>query len=72
MLDLFEQQGFSVLRDQWQQANMHRDQPIRLISGTREVLGICRGVDERGALLLESEGRVETYYGGEVSVRAQE
>ncbi len=71
MLDLFERQGFAVLREQWQQANIHRDRPIRLISGAREVLGICRGVDERGALLLETDGRVEAYYGGEVSVRAQ-
>jgi len=71
-LDTFESQGFGVMRERWQQANAHRDAPVRLISGANEVVGICRGVDERGALLLESEGRVQAYYGGEISVRAQQ
>lgn len=71
-LDTFESQGFAVMREQWQQANAHRDAAVRLISGSNEVSGICRGVDERGALLLESEGQVQAYYGGEISVRAQQ
>ncbi|MBV1787910.1 bifunctional biotin--[acetyl-CoA-carboxylase] ligase/biotin operon repressor BirA [Marinobacterium sp. D7] len=71
-LDTFETQGFAVMREQWQQANAHRDAAVRLISGNNEVSGICRGVDERGALLLESEGQVQAYYGGEISVRAQQ
>ncbi|KEA63441.1 Biotin--protein ligase [Marinobacterium lacunae] len=70
-LDRFECQGFAVMKDQWQQANAHRDAPVRLISGSHEVEGICRGVDDRGALLLESDGRLQAYYGGEISVRAQ-
>ncbi|GGC09771.1 bifunctional ligase/repressor BirA [Marinobacterium zhoushanense] len=71
-LDTFESQGFAVMREQWQQANAHRDAAVRLISGVNEISGICRGVDDRGALLLESEGAVQAYYGGEISVRAQQ
>lgn len=71
-LDRFEQQGFAAMREQWQQANAHRDTPVRLIAGSQEVRGICRGVDASGALLLESEGRIESYHGGEISVRALE
>lgn len=70
-LDRFEAQGFAVMREQWQSANAHRDMPVRLISGSHEISGICRGVDDRGALLLETDGRVQAYYGGEISLRAQ-
>lgn len=71
-LDSFERDGFGALREEWQQANAHRDSRIRLISGQDEIDGICRGVDESGALLLESDGQVRSYYGGEVSLRAAE
>lgn len=71
-LDRFERQGFAAMREQWQQANAHRDAPVRLIAGTQEVRGICRGVDTSGALLLESNGRIEAYHGGEISVRSLE
>jgi len=71
-LDRFEHQGFAAMREQWQQANAHRDAPIRLIAGAQEVHGICRGVDASGALLLESNGRIEAYHGGEISVRSLE
>lgn len=71
-LDSFERDGFGALREEWQQANAHRDSRIRLIIGQDEVDGICRGVDESGALLLESDGQVRSYYGGEVSLRAVE
>lgn len=71
-LDHFEQQGFAGMREQWQSANAHQNAPVRLIAGTQEVRGICRGVDASGALLLENEGRIEAYHGGEISVRAME
>ncbi|WP_432696876.1 bifunctional biotin--[acetyl-CoA-carboxylase] ligase/biotin operon repressor BirA [Marinobacterium sp. YM272] len=71
-LDRFERDGFGAVRQEWLQANAHRDSRIRLISGQEEISGICRGVDESGALLLESGGQVRSYYGGEVSLRAAE
>lgn len=71
-LDRFERDGFGSVRQEWQLANAHRDSRIRLVSGQEEVSGICRGVDESGALLLESGGQIRSYYGGEVSLRAAE
>lgn len=71
-LDRFEQHGFVALREQWQLANAHRDTPVRLMAGNDEISGICRGVDASGALLLENEGRIEAYHGGEISVRSLE
>jgi BirA family biotin operon repressor/biotin-[acetyl-CoA-carboxylase] ligase len=32
--------------------------------------GVHRGIDQNGALLLLQEGRIQTYYGGEISLRA--
>jgi BirA family biotin operon repressor/biotin-[acetyl-CoA-carboxylase] ligase len=42
------------------------------MAGNDEISGICRGVDASGALLLEKEGRIEAYHGGEISVRSLE
>ncbi len=46
------------------------DTPVILQTGAESVGGIARGVDERGALLLETGTGVQTVYGGEISLRA--
>ncbi len=47
------------------------DKPVKIIAGERETIGICRGIDLNGALLLEVNGVNKTVYGGEVSLRGQ-
>jgi BirA family biotin operon repressor/biotin-[acetyl-CoA-carboxylase] ligase len=39
--------------------------------GEREVFGIARGIDDRGALRLETEQGMALFVGGEVSLRPQ-
>ncbi|UTW05717.1 bifunctional biotin--[acetyl-CoA-carboxylase] ligase/biotin operon repressor BirA (plasmid) [Amphritea atlantica] len=69
VLQQFSEEGFAVFRDEWQAVNAHRNQVISLNLGSRQELGVCRGVDQTGALLLEVDGRLQPYHGGEVSVR---
>ncbi|WP_428036926.1 bifunctional biotin--[acetyl-CoA-carboxylase] ligase/biotin operon repressor BirA [Amphritea sp.] len=69
VLEQFSDEGFVSFREEWQAANAHRNQVISLNLGNRQQLGICRGVDQSGALLLEAEGKLEAFHGGEVSVR---
>ena len=38
--------------------------------GEQEIRGVARGIDEQGGLVLETESGLQTYVGGEISLRA--
>ncbi|WP_395341177.1 bifunctional biotin--[acetyl-CoA-carboxylase] ligase/biotin operon repressor BirA [Ningiella sp. W23] len=69
ILPLFEQEGLSAFLDEWKEADLFADRNVNLVSGRFTTAGIARGIDESGALLLEVDGTVKAYYGGEISVR---
>ena len=46
--------------------------PVKLIIGEKEIAGISRGIDEQGALLLEQDGVIKPWVGGEISLRSAE
>ncbi len=69
-LEQFAGTGFAPMRDAWIGRHAFQDAPVVLsadFGAPRQ--GICRGVDTDGALLLESEGRIERVLSGEVSLR---
>lgn len=41
---------------------------VSLEAAERRVSGLCRGINEQGALLLEDDGRVQAWFGGVVRV----
>lgn len=49
---------------------IHR--PVKLIIGDKEIYGISRGIDAQGALLLEQDGVIKAWVGGEISLRSAE
>ena len=66
----FEQRGFGPWRDAWQALDAYAGQAVVLHTGARDLAGIARGVDERGALQLETAAAgVQSIYGGEISLR---
>lgn len=69
VLEQFSREGFVAFKDEWQALNAHHDQEVSLNLGNRQVCGICRGVDQTGALVLDVDGERQAYHGGEVSVR---
>ncbi|GEA62719.1 bifunctional biotin--[acetyl-CoA-carboxylase] ligase/biotin operon repressor BirA [Vibrio comitans] len=69
-IDIYEQQGLKPFLTQWNQYDNFLEQPIKLIMGNREVTGICKGIDQQGALLLDTGNQVESFIGGEISVRS--
>ncbi len=69
VLEQFSEQGFAPFMAEWQSANAFADQPVNLLLGPRQVQGVCRGVNESGALLVEHAGELGAFHGGEVSVR---
>ncbi|WP_448213267.1 bifunctional biotin--[acetyl-CoA-carboxylase] ligase/biotin operon repressor BirA [Colwellia sp. MEBiC06753] len=62
-------EGVSAMLPDWHQRDLFLNQPVKVITGEQEKHGICRGVNEHGALLFEVEGKVSPVYGGEVSLR---
>ena len=62
--------GLIAMIDEWHKQDVYLDKEVRLITGDRTTNGICRGINNQGALLLEVDGVVQRIYGGEVSLRA--
>ncbi|EHD23530.1 MULTISPECIES: bifunctional biotin--[acetyl-CoA-carboxylase] ligase/biotin operon repressor BirA [Brenneria] len=68
-LATFEQQGLAPFISRWEQLDNYFNRPVKLLIGNREIHGIERGIDNQGALLLESDGELTQYIGGEISLR---
>lgn len=70
-LQLFEAEGLTPFISRWAALDNFINRPVKLIIGEREVHGIARGIDSRGGLLLEQDGQVKPWVGGEISLRGQ-
>ncbi|MGL4578021.1 MAG: bifunctional biotin--[acetyl-CoA-carboxylase] ligase/biotin operon repressor BirA [Shewanella xiamenensis] len=70
-IQLFEREGLAAFKTRWQQADLFHSKEIRLLMGENHVDGICRGIDEQGAVLLEAADGIQAYIGGEISLRAR-
>ncbi len=71
-LQSFEQEGLSPWLSRWKKLDNFIDRPVKLIIGEREIFGISRGIDAQGALLLEQDGIIKPWMGGEISLRSAE
>jgi len=72
LIDKFEEEGFSAWRRAWQDLDAHASKPVVVSAGSRQTAGIARGVNNRGALQLETSLGVQSMFGGEISLRVQE
>ena len=70
LLSDFQAQGFSFYRDEWQAADAFYGLQAAIHTPQRSISGTVRGVDPNGALRLELDnGEIETFIGGELSLR---
>lgn len=65
----FPSHGFAAHRAEWESLDHYRDRPIVVTAGANRFAGIARGVDERGALAVESAEGLRWFSGGEISLR---
>ena len=65
----FEKEGLAPFITRWRGLDNFLDRPVKLLIGDQEIHGIERGIDQQGALLLEQEGIIKPYIGGEISLR---
>ncbi|MGK3131622.1 bifunctional biotin--[acetyl-CoA-carboxylase] ligase/biotin operon repressor BirA [Pantoea sp. C8B4] len=68
-LPIFERDGLAPFVERWDALDNFINRPVKLLIGDREVHGIARGIDKQGGLLLEQEGEVKSWVGGEISLR---
>ena len=65
----FEGEGFAHWRQSWEALDAHAGKAVVLSSGNGQMAGIARGVNERGALQLETSLGIQSVFGGEISLR---
>ncbi|MEZ9822885.1 bifunctional biotin--[acetyl-CoA-carboxylase] ligase/biotin operon repressor BirA [Shewanella sp. 10N.286.45.A1] len=68
-LYLFQNEGLAPFQQRWEAADLFIGQQIKLLIGTDEVHGICKGIDKQGAVVLETADGVKSFIGGEISLR---
>ncbi|WP_336278469.1 bifunctional biotin--[acetyl-CoA-carboxylase] ligase/biotin operon repressor BirA [Cronobacter dublinensis] len=68
----FEQEGLAPFLARWEKLDNFIHRQVKLIIGKREIYGISRGIDNQGALLLEQNGVIKPWVGGEISLRSAE
>ena len=72
MLGQFEREGFAAFRDDWTALDALSGRPARVLLGRTVISGTARGVDQEGALLLDTGDRVQRFVSGEASLRVIE
>lgn len=68
---IFEKtQNLAGLKMAYEQTLLNKQQPVRVLQPGNEYVGIALGINDMGELLVNKEdGKLETVYAGEVSVR---
>ncbi len=68
-LEEFDARGFAAFAEEWQGADVLAGRPVQVQQGEQLQEGVARGVDEDGALLLDTAGARRRVLSGEVTVR---
>jgi BirA family biotin operon repressor/biotin-[acetyl-CoA-carboxylase] ligase len=72
VLQEFANNGFAVLRNEWELRHFYQNMPVSLHMGNGQVVtGIARGVSDSGALSLETAQGMRSFNSGEVGVERQ-
>lgn len=66
----FEAKGFAPFRTRWNARNLHAEQEVSTHGGGEPLAGRCIGVDEDGALLIQTPLGRRRVLAGDISLRA--
>lgn len=69
LLEHYPERGFAAYRAAWQARDAFADRHVQLESARQSWQGLARGVDDSGALILETTSGLQVFHGGEVSLR---
>ncbi|WP_394249085.1 bifunctional biotin--[acetyl-CoA-carboxylase] ligase/biotin operon repressor BirA [Vibrio profundi] len=65
----YEQSGMVGFVPRWNRLDNFLGRQVRLIIGPREIEGEVMGIDEQGAVILKNENGIQSFIGGEISLR---
>lgn len=65
----FPNKGFDAYRERWQALDVFYGRAVTVTTGGSSAEGVSQGVDASGALLVDIEGDVKVFSGGEVTLR---
>ena len=68
-LSKYQKEGFNAFSDKWHCLDAFAGEEVTLHMPSGTVCGLARGVDQSGALLLETGDGIQSYHSGEVSLR---
>lgn len=69
--DFHEKTSLKEFYPAWDRYDMLKNKKVRVITGQGTWEGIARGIDKKGDLLVEREGKLQKVTSGEVSIRPQ-
>ena len=69
MLEAFSRSGFSAFQQQWLTLDVYADRDVVIKTGSTDIVGVARGVDTTGGLVLETAAGRQVIKGGELSLR---
>ncbi|MCC6302470.1 MAG: bifunctional biotin--[acetyl-CoA-carboxylase] ligase/biotin operon repressor BirA [Gammaproteobacteria bacterium] len=72
MLAGFEKTGLAPLLEEWRRHDIMLGREVTVTTAGGGESGIARGIDDRGALLVEADGVVRPYLSGDVSLRLRD
>ena len=62
-------QDLSLLKEEYEAYLVNKGKKVTVLEPKGEYTGTAVGITDRGELLVDTNGRIETVFGGEVSVR---
>lgn len=65
----YSHEGLNAFRAEWQARDVLQGRMIHVQQGSHSHVGMACGIDEQGALLMVRQGRLESIWHGEISVR---
>jgi BirA family biotin operon repressor/biotin-[acetyl-CoA-carboxylase] ligase len=71
-LNEHKKSGLDNVVEEWNTQDYFFNKNVKLITGKNATKGICKGINNQGALLLEVDNKLTPIYGGEVSLRGDE
>lgn len=69
VLGEYKQGGFAALKDAWQALDVYAGAEVMVQLGDDYIFGKASGVDDSGALRLQTATGIQFFHGGEVSLR---
>lgn len=70
MIREFKQSGFAPWIDIWNEKDVFYSRQVQILNPRHSIIGVSKGVNERGELIVQTDAGLKIISGGEVSLRA--